>query len=608
MKKVFGGLLLLITIISCKKEPQALDIQPPDFFYKKTKQNLPKDSTVFYLNILKKIPYEQLSDSLQAEYAFTSFRFYLDLHDYDSAIERLIFATSFTKEKIRNSREVLYFRALKEMYFRRKNDYLNAAGVNEKMGQLLDSTDYRNRAYIHSFNQQIQRALGKTEEALLANEQSIRLFLKAKDTLNYLIFTLDQAAILTDMSKYAEAQKELDKVFPYEGFLITRIKYQLYGTEGFIYTNKKQYRKALNSYKKALLYSKQLNSTIGLERLTNTYLNIANTYLKLHDYEKSKIYIDSVFTTGMQYMSFTDQQEALRAKLEITYEQREGFEKVIPQLDSLFSFLQKNSDTRINNELQVLKEAFDNERNLQEEKNRAEVKSLKLQRNQYFLIALLLILIVLVILVINFYKQRRFSMEKQNFLLQQRLLRSQMNPHFVFNSLSVLKQGVEQNKEQYTKYIVKLSRLLRTVFDNSTKDNVLLEDELQSLEDYIELQKFRFPNRFDYIIENTITTENELFIPPMLLQPFVENAIIHGFGKLSTKGSLHIHLSKQKKWITYIVNDNGVGMKNTLLKKKSSMYLIDQFLFKMTGKRIVITNTEDTTGTQIEIKIPYTEL
>ncbi|MFY7670717.1 histidine kinase [Tenacibaculum sp. MEBiC06402] len=608
MKKGIWLFILLMIIVACEKENKSFTSQPPDFFYKKTKQGLSKDSLTHYLGILKEIPTEQLSDSLQAEYAYMTSRFYDRLQNYDASIEQLIFATSFTEEKIKNNREIRFFRALKETYLRRKNDYLNAAGVNEKMHKLLDSSDYKNKAYVFHFNQRIQTALGKPEKALSANRKSKNLFLKAKDTTNYLIATLDGASILTSLSRNEEAEQELNKVVPFKRLLSADMVYHLYSSQGYTYNSKKEYIKALNAYKKALLYAKQLNPRTGLQRVAHSYLNIGVMYSKLNDLPKSKVYIDSVFHKGIQHLRFTDQQEALRTNLEISYKESDNFDAVSSRIDSLFSFLQKSSDKRINSELQVLKESFKKERNLQVEKNEAEVKSLKFQRNQYILIALLLIVIVLTVLILNFYRQRRFKIEKQNFLLQQRLLRSQMNPHFVFNSLSMIKQSVENNQNQYAKYIVKFSRLLRTIFDNSTQDYVALEDELQSIEDYIELQQFRFPNRFDYTIENKISSENELLIPPMLLQPFVENAVIHAFGKLKEKGNLYIELSKQPDFITCIVEDNGVGMNKNDLKKNSSMYLIDQFLFKMTGKKLIITNQEGAIGTKIEIKIPYKEL
>lgn len=609
MRKIFW--LLLCIIVACKKEPAVTKLKQPDFFYLKTKKGFQKDSLNYYLQALEKVPKTQISDSLKAEFAYVASRFNDRLKQYDTAIEKLIYATSFSKDSIKNNREILFFRTLYAMYFTRKNDYLNAAGVNAKLFNLLSKNDYRNKAYVYNATQRIKMALNKTEEALTANKQAAAMFLKAKDTVNYLVTSLDKVAIYSSLGKHSAASKELQKIVPYERLLNTTLKYQLYNVQGYSYVQNKQYKKAVEPYKKALQYSKELTTRTAPEKVANNYLNLSITHLNLKEYTTAKKYIDSVFNGFTQHMSFIDLKEALKTDLEITYKQGKGIETTMPQLDSLLNYLAQNYDDRINNEMQVLQASFEKEKVLEQEKNIAEIKSLKFQRNQYILFVLLLIVIVLTILILNFYRQRKFSMEKQNFLLQQRLLRSQMNPHFIFNSLSLIKQNVEKNKAQYAKYIVKLSRLLRTVFDNSTKDYVPLEDELQSLEDYIELQQFRFPNRFTYEIENTISTDTELFIPPMLLQPFVENAIIHGFGKLETTGHLWVQLSYKKEYLVCIIDDTGVGIEQTTKNRQSSVYLIDQFLTKMTGKKIIITNKKEVSeasGTKVELKIPYTEL
>jgi LytS/YehU family sensor histidine kinase len=184
-----------------------------------------------------------------------------------------------------------------------------------------------------------------------------------------------------------------------------------------------------------------------------------------------------------------------------------------------------------------------------------------------------------------------------------------MNPHFTFNSLSLIKNSIEEDSQQSIKYIQKFSRLLRAIFENSTKDYVLIEDELQSLQDYIELQQFRFPKRFNFLMKNTIDVEGEIFIPPMLLQPFVENAIIHGFGKNEIKGNLIIQLSFNEKSISCVIDDDGIGIDANNVDKRSSVKLIDDFLRKMIGEGIVVTNKKELEknyqGTRVALKMPY---
>ncbi len=609
MNKIFC-LLLFCIAIACKEKVNKTQGKPPSFYFLKSKDGLSKDSLQFYANEIQAIDTSEISDSLKAEYAFMTGRLYYKLKDYDNTVLHFDKATSFTK-KITNNRQVLHFRALIDIYRRKKQDFLNASGVNEKLLNLIDSTDYKNLAFVYSNKFQINRAIGKYNEALEDNLITAKLYLKAKDTINYLIATLDNAATSSKLEKTNEANEELMKVVPYQHLMSNSMKYQFHATQAYVFNQKGQSKEAIDAYKKSLIYSKKKSSLLSSTELINTYLNLSNIYLKLNSLETTEKYLDSIFDIGLENIDFGDKKEVLKNALIVNYDLRRGIENVMPKMDSLFTYLEKNYDQQINNELHVLNESFENERKLQKEKNEAQIESITFERNQYVLLALLLVLIVVGTLILNFYRQRKFNIEKRNFLLQQRLLRSQMNPHFIFNSLSLIKQNVNTNTEQYSKYIVKLSRLLRTAFDNSTQDFVPLEDELTSLQDYIELQQFRFPDRFSYVINNDIESDYELLIPPMLLQPFVENAIIHGFGGLENKGHLEITLKKEKKFLVCIIDDNGKGFKTITKKKQSSVYLIDQFLLKMTGENIKITNKSDhlhSTGTIVELKIPYTEL
>ena len=114
--------------------------------------------------------------------------------------------------------------------------------------------------------------------------------------------------------------------------------------------------------------------------------------------------------------------------------------------------------------------------------------------------------------------------------MQQRLLRSQMNPHFTFNTLYAIQNQIKKDPEGAKDYMLKFSRLLRLILENSMQNYVQLEKEIDSLKKYMDLQLLRFPSKFNYQITLKDIEEDDLiFIPPMLMQPFVENSIEHGF-------------------------------------------------------------------------------
>ncbi|MDC1162281.1 histidine kinase [Tenacibaculum sp.] len=602
--------LIFFMALSCKKKiNKEVTFKLPNYFNKKIKRGFSKDSLLFYLKELSKVPKTNLSDSIKAEFHYVTGRYNIRLQRYDEAISDFNEATLFSEKSITSNREVIYFRALMETYFRYKNDYLNGEGTNEKLHSLLSVDDYRNRAYVYNYRQRVKESLNQFEEALIANDSAAILFLKSKDTVNYVKTKISESSIYMSLGKREFAIKKLTEAIKYENHLSFIGKYELYSTLGFLHYKKDQFESSINSYNKSLFFSKQLSTSLIKTRVINNYINLSNVYIELKNFEVAKKYVDSIFILGIKNIDYVNQKSALKTNLEIVYNSKEGIGAVMNQLDSIFSYQEESYDNKINIELKALKKSFKNEMISEKARKKAEIQSLKLERNQYVLAVLLLIALIIGVLVLNFYRQRKFKIEQHNFLLHQRLLRSQMNPHFTFNSLSLIKNEIEHNKEQSIRYIQKFSRLLRAIFINSTKDFVPIKDELQSLTDYIDLQQFRFPDRFDYTLINEIGMKDEVFIPPMLLQPFVENAIIHGFGKNEVKGKLMIYLKLKKEYIECEIDDNGIGVDENNQSKRSSVKLIDKFLKKMTGKGIVMINKNnlkrEMRGTRIELRIPY---
>lgn len=145
--------------------------------------------------------------------------------------------------------------------------------------------------------------------------------------------------------------------------------------------------------------------------------------------------------------------------------------------------------------------------------------------------------------------------------LEMKALRSQMNPHFIFNSLNSIQKYIWQNKtEDAAEYLTKFARLIRLVLENSQHGMIPLSDELDALRLYVEMEHRRNNAKFDYSItvSEDITPE-EMMIPPLLLQPYVENAIWHGLSEKEERGKLLVHIQKAVDNIVCNVEDDGVG-------------------------------------------------
>jgi len=211
--------------------------------------------------------------------------------------------------------------------------------------------------------------------------------------------------------------------------------------------------------------------------------------------------------------------------------------------------------------------------------------------------------------------------------LEMQALRAQMNPHFIFNCLSSINRFILKNEtEAASNYLTKFSRLIRMVLNNSKRPFISLEDELEMLSLYLDMEKLRFKDSFDYSITFTNSIDDgNVFVPPLLLQPFVENAIWHGLMHKEGHGHLEIELSIDKKILTCAITDNGVGRnKATELKSKSAEKQKSMGL-QITTERLALLNKdhdeptffniEDITdnkgkpaGTRVVLKMNYKNL
>lgn len=167
-------------------------------------------------------------------------------------------------------------------------------------------------------------------------------------------------------------------------------------------------------------------------------------------------------------------------------------------------------------------------------------------------------LLLAAFLMFKYIKQQRLA----NNLLALKSLRSQMNPHFIFNALNSVNSFIASNDERTAnKYLTDFSLLMRAVLENSEQDFIPLEKEIKLLELYTKLEHFRFKDKFDYTIKvDKNINVNDFVIPPMLLQPYIENAVWHGLRYKKTKGNLEIAINQSNpNEITISIIDDGIG-------------------------------------------------
>ncbi|WP_345248113.1 sensor histidine kinase [Nibrella saemangeumensis] len=184
-------------------------------------------------------------------------------------------------------------------------------------------------------------------------------------------------------------------------------------------------------------------------------------------------------------------------------------------------------------------------------------------------------------------------------------LRSQMNPHFIFNCLNSIKlYAIENDSEKASDYLTKFSRLIRLVLENSRSERVTLRNELDMLQLYADMETMRFKQKLSFFVEVEPDVDvGFVEIPPLLLQPYVENAIWHGLMHKPEGGTVRVRASQsQENLLQLTITDDGVGRTRAAELKSKSASHRKSFGMKMTSERIALVNQLYQTHTQVEIQ------
>jgi tetratricopeptide (TPR) repeat protein len=397
------------------------------------------------------------------------------------------------------------------------------------------------------------------DKAIVFHEKALELSKNTDDT--------NTASILNNLGEAYMSKKNFEKAHEFfEGALE---KFTNKGNKGIclynigqIYLERKDYNNAFQYFEK----SKKINLEVDNQRgLSSSYFGIAEVFFNKKEYEKA--------------LANALKSKELSAKLDLIDIQRDGqqlLSKIYENIGNYKKALESHEQFKILNDSLFNKENIEkitqleyeykykqkiDSANIRELKltNTVKTTSQDLEKSQRNIIGFLSVSIVLGG-IIFLLKYRNIKSKNLNIVTEQKLLRSQMTPHFIFNSLSVL-QGMILNKEEKksVSYLSKFSKLLRIILENSRDKTVLLCQEIEAVEDYLALHNLENETyKYEIIVEDTID-KAAFEIPPMLIQPFVENAIEHAFKNQTENKKIDIHLSYIDKKLIATIIDNGIG-------------------------------------------------
>jgi LytS/YehU family sensor histidine kinase len=245
--------------------------------------------------------------------------------------------------------------------------------------------------------------------------------------------------------------------------------------------------------------------------------------------------------------------------------------------------------------------------------------------SQFWFIVLLALMLAFAIFLgykFSINSSRKAAIAEARFAhLERSALQAQMNPHFIFNSLNSIQSYIAKNEnDRANRFLAKFSRLIRAMLNHSRAQMVTLEEEIDSLRLYLDLEKMRFKEKFDFeiVLDEDLDT-SDIMVPPLLIQPYLENALIHGLAQKRSKGKINLYYILDGKYLLVTVTDNGIGIEASkkLNKNRSSMHKsvgmsITQKRLELldegnSDKKVFIEEIKDrkgeVLGTKVEVKV-----
>ena len=452
---------------------------------------------------------------------------------------------------------------------------------------------YRRKEDVKNALDYHKRALEIAEASNKNTETNLRSTAVARNSIGNIYLTLQQ---------YELAKEEFIGSIAIEEKLNNKLGLAInYQNIGGILESQRKLSEALIYYKKSLEYNEEINSDLGrvicLNSIGQIYLEQGKTN-KAIDILKPTLTM-SVALGDAYYITMAkknygwaliNQGENDNARILLNEALAEAQKRniqlfIAESYKQLASLSEKTGDfknaLRYTNLFHENEGEYLNERNQQymaqlimkydtdKKKNQIEILekenelvNLKLTNNRRIFSIAAVCLALLATIMYILYHQNRLKTEKEILDIEQRMMRSQMNPHFIFNSLNSIKLYIINNeKDKAVYYLNKFSKLIRIILATSRDKDISLKEELETMELYMNIENIRFSNKIDYQLNIELGIDsNQIRIPSMILQPFLENAIWHGLSSLAGDKKVQMNVRKKSdNAIVIEITDNGIG-------------------------------------------------
>jgi tetratricopeptide (TPR) repeat protein len=452
-------------------------------------------------------------------------------------------------------------------------DYNNQGKYEEALKVELEALDLRllcgdstNLATYYQRIGEVYKDLGIHDKWKSSLESAHRLSQNPK----YASFKT-QVAILNDYGGIYESEKRYEEAVKVYLDMYNRSKKENY-LNGMataltnlspVYRNLGQNQKALESAQEALKIQTKRENNYG--RLT-AHNQLGEIYLSMNQYDIAHLHFLAglKLAVGTEYVS--DQKESLKGLYRVA-RQRANWKDALLYHEKYNLIKDSLQNIDLQERLTSLETKYQTEKKEQQIELLNSENRLKNSRIKYQYLAIwgggifFLILSAFAFFIVR--QKRNQQLSKQN-EIEQKLLRSQMNPHFIFNSLGAIQSFMMKNDGRKAAfYLSSFSSLMRSILKNSREESITLHEEKQTIENYLQLHQLRLGDKFSFNIDISEDLDaDNTFLPPMLVQPFVENAILHGIEKLEENGRVSVTFNKDGKYLIINVEDNGPGIEH----------------------------------------------
>jgi len=518
-------------------------------------------------------------------------KIYEDIDQNDLAIQRYNEALTYTSKGDENQKALIHYR-------------LGVIALKKEKSKVANSNFDKCLLYSDNSQQIYLCETGKIDVLILDNQNESALSELAKlkeksgkDSLQLVRLKSRTAQVYTQMNDFENAAVSIQEIYdniPQNTALDDEDISQLTKTQDKLFQNINMTNTQQIEIQNSIRYKNQnVKGNIARENF-----RLSNAYEK----ENDVVGVTKALETSKKYIDVSTESNLVADIYKKSYEYNLKQGKATAALDDLEKYVTAKEQSIIElenglkEEVEIVKtqkslDLSQSDIKLQEKENDLMKSQLTTQK----IVIGLLSLLVLGSLIFFYFLNRNIKAKKRaNQLLELKSLRTQMNPHFIFNALNSVNNFIAKNDEKSAnKYLSEFSLLMRMVLDYSKQDFITLREEIELNELYLKLEHFRFRDKFDYTFDANIDGhELDIEVPPMLIQPFIENAVWHGLRYREDKGKLSVSFSKEVDNITVIITDNGIGReKSKALKTKNQKNHKSTGLNNVTNRLAVLNST-----------------